>query len=155
MSSLSSYGSQVLNSGDILVKDVTSGTQHRIDTEFSTHLTYVIREETGQQTLQQVTTAKHSVVNNSGRFTLSCLKGEDYVENLDVHPEETTITSDETSATISSGGLSFSSDESAIYFGLNKVFRLKYFSESPERLVFQYLEPSTSEYVTKFSCAKR
>lgn len=154
---LSSYGSQILRSGDLVVKDVTSSSQHRVDTESSTHSAYVLDPQLNHA--QEATREKHTFneENNSGMLTYACLRSDGefpiMATTLETDPGKTTITTNETSATLSKG-LSFNSDESAIYFGANKIFRLKYESEAPERLVFQYLEQNTSEYVTKFSCAK-
>lgn len=154
---LSSYGSQILGSGDIVVKDVTSSSQNRVHTESSTHSAYVLDSQSDQT--QEATRTKHSYNANidSGVLSYACLRSDGefptMASTLETDAEKTTITTNENSATLSQG-LSFSSDESAIYFGENKIFRVKYFPVAPERLVFQYLEPSTSEYVTKFSCAK-
>ena len=152
---LSSYGSQILGSGDLVVKDVTSSSQHRVHTESSTHSAYVLSEDHAQEATRE----KHAfdVDKNSGMLGYACLRSDTefptMATTLETDPEKTTITTNETSATLSKG-LSFNSDESAIYFGANKIFRLKYESVAPERLVFQYLDQNTSEYVTKFSCAK-
>lgn len=156
MLNLSSYGSQVRNSGDVVVRDTTSSLHYRLDTTSSTHSAYVIG---GDGLAQEATREEHIFVPEtvSGRYTSSCLRSDGAFPTmaitLDTNPESTTIKTNDTSATFSQG-LSFDSNESAIYFGASKTFRMRFLSEEPKRFVFQYLEPSTSEYVTKFSCAK-
>ena len=152
-----SYGSQVRDSGDVVVRDTISGDQLRVHTMSSTHSAYVIGD--GGDDAQEATREEHIFVPEtvSGRYSNACLRSDGAFPTmaitLDTNPESTTIKTNDTSATFSQG-LSFDSDESAIYFGGSKTFRMRYLSEEPKRLVFQYLEPSTSEYVTKFSCAK-
>lgn len=154
---LSLYGSQVLSSGDVVVRDTASSVQHRVDPASSTHSAYVIDPDASDA--QEATREEHIFDSDtvSGRYTKSCLRSDGQYPTMAVtfetDPEKTTITTDETSATLSQG-LSFNSDESAVYFGGSKTFRLRYLSDDPKRLVFQYLEPTTSEYVTKFSCVK-
>lgn len=157
MFNLSTYGSQVLGSGDLLIKDVTSSAQHRVGLESSTHSTYVF--DKSSELLQEVTRETHTSVGStgstSGLYTSACLGQSSTMETiLEMDPGKTRIRTNETSATLSPSGLSFDSDEAAIYFGANKTFRVKFFAETPKRLVFQYLDPSNLEYVTKFSCTK-
>ena len=153
---LSSYGSQVLSSGDLVVRDTASSLQYRVDSESSTHSAYAV---TGASPAQEATRQKHEFDSdtNSGRYTSACLRSDGefprMATSLETCPEKTTISTNYTSAILSQG-LYFESDESAIYFGASKTFRIRYLSDEPQRLVFQYLEPSTSAYVTKFSCAK-
>lgn len=151
---ISSYGSQVLSSGDLVVRDTSSSSQYRVNTKLSTHSAYVAGEVS-----QEATRLEHvfDEGTNSGRYKNSCLRSDGEFPTiataLESSPEETTISTNDTSATLSQG-LSFDSDEASIYFGVSKTFRIRFLSEDPKRLVFQYLEPSTSEYVTKLSCAK-
>lgn len=155
---LSSYGSQVLSSGDLVVRDTASSLQYRVGSESSTHSAYV-QDVSGAPPAQEATRQKHEFDSdtNSGRYTSACLRSDGefprMATTLETCPEKTTISTNDTSAILSQG-LYFESDESAIYFGASKTFRVRYLSDEPQRLVFQYLEPSTSEYVTKFSCAK-
>lgn len=158
---ISSYGSQILSSGDLVVRDAISGSQYRVDHstglgQSSEHSAYVVL---ASGVAQEATRHVHMYDSDklSGRYSSSCLRTENNDQSmavtLETDPEKTKFTTREASATLSQG-LSFSSDESAIYFGGSKTFRLMYSSEAPERLVFQYLDPSSMEYVTKFSCAK-
>lgn len=156
LSNLSSYGSQVLGSGDLVARDTSSSLQYRLNTKSSTHSSYV----TGEVGSQEATRLEHAFDEgtNSGRYKKSCLRSDgEYAPTIatavESSPEETTISTDDTSATLSQG-LSFDSDEASIYFGVSKTFRIRFLSDDPKRLVFQYLEPSTSEYVTKLSFAK-
>ena len=158
---LSSYGSQIISSGDLVVRDTVSASQYRVDystglTKSSVHSAYVgVASGLAQEATRQVHTYDPDKV--SARYSSSCLCTENNAQfmavTLETNPEETKFSTLEASATLSQG-LSFNSDESAIYFGGSKTFRLMYSSEPPERLVFQYLDPSSMEYVTKFSCAK-
>ena len=158
---LSSYGSQIISSGDLVVRDTVSASQYRVDhstgsTKSSLHSAYVgLPSGLAQEAARQVHTYDPNKL--SGRYSSSCLRTESNAQfmavTLETDPEKTKFNTLESSATLSQG-LSFNSDESAIYFGGSKTFRLMYLSEPPERLVFQYLDPSSLEYVTKFSCAK-
>lgn len=163
-SDLASYGSQVLSSGDLVVRDAVLSSQHRVDHStglevFSTHSSYVLSEGDSQGS-QEVSRTVHSLElseNLAGKYENLCLgTGDDFQSmsvTVETDAEKTRFYTNETSATFSQG-LSFNSDESAIYFGRSKTFRLMLNTDTPSRLVFQYLDPSSSEYVTKFSCAK-
>lgn len=152
---LASYGSQVLSSGDLVVRDVNSSSQMRVADVSSEHSSYVLSQGDALEASREI----HSYDSDklTGRYTSSCLRTHDELSNMAVtfetDPEKTNFNTGETSATFSQG-LSFNTDESAIYFGGSKTFRVMLSPDTPSRLVFQYLDPSTSEYVTKFSCAK-
>lgn len=159
---LSSYGSQVLSSGDLVVRDTASSSHYRVahatgSDLSSVHSAFVKLDAS----TQEVTREAHifDSATQSGRFTSACLgrtPDDMYVTMgvaMETDPERTSFNASGTSSTLSQG-LSFNSDESAIYFGGSKTFRIKFEADSPQRLVFQYLEPSSAEYVTKFSCAK-
>lgn len=157
---ISSYGSQILTSGDLVVRDAISGSQHTVDqsTGLGIHSAYVVLASgVAQEATRQV--HMYDPDKALGRYSSSCLRTDNNEQTqsmpatLETDPEKTKFTSTGVSATLSQG-LSFNSDESAIYFGGSKTFRLMYSSDPPERLVFQYLDPSSMEYVTKFSCAK-
>lgn len=157
--SISSYGSQVLSSGDLVVRDVASFSQHRVNSvtrKSSANSTYVVDIDSGlsQESTREV--YSYDPESLSGKYTAGCLRTEGYQTmpvTLGTEPKQTDFVNDRTTATISQG-LSFDSEESAIYFGGSKTFRVMYLGVEPERLVFQYLDGNTSEYVTKFSCAK-
>lgn len=157
-----SYGSQVLSSGDIVTRDFAYANTYRVndstgDALKSTHSAFVL-DGSAQESTRMVQT--YNRTSKSGLLHLSCLQTDTGNRNtqsmtstLSIDPEKTTVTCDSVTATLSKG-LSFDSDDSSIYFGASKIFRIKYTSESPERLLFQYLDPSRDEYVTKISCAK-
>ena len=148
--SISSYGSQVLSSGDLVVRDVASSSQNRVNSKSSVNSTYVVNPELAQESTREVHT-----YDQDGKYTAGCLRTDQGYQTMPVtfgtEPKETTFVNDKSTATISQG-LSFDSDESAIYFGASRTFRIMYLGVEPERLVFQYLDGA--EYVTKFSCAK-
>lgn len=167
---LSSYGSQVLLSGDISVKDVISSSHYRVAQSASTtfdnnadlcsfHSAFVITDDPSAE-VEEVTREVHMFQpgDNFGVYRTFCRRksvgsSPSMDLTLDANPEKTSFFNKTTSATFSNG-LSFNNNESAIYFGGSQTFRLMLEAGAPKRLVFQYLEPSTSMYVTKFSCAK-
>ncbi|CAM9104085.1 unnamed protein product [Sphacelaria rigidula] len=158
-----SYGSQVLSSGDLVVRDAILSSQHRVDHSTglgisSAHSSYVLSQGASQEVSRDVYSLTGSgSEKHAGKYESSCLcTGDNYKTmpvTLETDPEKTRFNTNETSATFSQG-LSFNTDESAIYFGRSKTFRLMLNTDTPARLVFQYLDPSSSKYVTKFSCAK-
>lgn len=153
------YGSQVLSSGDLVVRDALASTQTRVDVSYSINSKYIVSGDSEDLGVQEVSREVYAYDSDSrsGRYSTSCLRSGDGYQSIEVtvetDPEKTSFFSGDAQAKVSQG-LSFNSDESAIYFGKSKTFRIRYLNELPERLVFQYLDPTTFEYVTKFSCAK-
>jgi hypothetical protein len=149
------YGSQVFSSGDLVVRDALSSSQSRIDFSQSINSKFISFDAEVPEVSREV--YSHDSESLCGRYSTSCLRSDDTYKIMEVtvetDPEKTIFSSGYTQATLSQG-LSFNSDESAIYFGKSKTFRVMFSSDSPKRLVFQYLDPGSSEYVTKFSCAK-
>lgn len=148
-----SYGSQVLTSGDLNVRDVTHSERLMVNESVdATESTFVLD---GTDTLESTRVVHtYDPTSGSGNLTIKCLETDGLLTStVSVDPGGTTIVSGGVKATLSSG-LSFDSDDSAIYFGASKIFRIKYMDESPERIVFQYLDTNSNTYVTKFSCAK-
>ena len=153
-------GSQVSSSGDVVVKD----TSH--------HSKFFVR---GSDNFQDVVSSKHSAfsVDSSrttttefgrevrefnlslGKYAIGFLReAEEISETLSCVPGSTQISSDGVTATFAKG-LSFDSDDSAIYFGESRTFRIKFFANDlVPRLLFQYLDPASNEYKTKLSCTK-
>lgn len=153
---ITSYGSQVQTSGDIFIRDATFS--EKLMAKESTGVDVKVDEGAhvldGTET-QEYTRITHTYESGdvSGSTVLRCLDSSELKSTLKTYPLETNIVSDGITATIHNG-LSFDSNDSSIFFGASKVFRIKYTSDTPERLLFQYLDTDTDTYVTKFSCAR-
>lgn len=155
------YGSQVQTSGDVFARDATFS--EKLMTKESENVTVKVDESAfvldGTET-NEYTRISHTYVGPdvSGNVVFRCLENgtsaPELVTTLETYPTETSIVSGGVTRSIHNDGLSCDSDDSSIFFGKNKVFRIKYTSEPPERLLFQYLDTDTDTYVTKFSCAK-
>lgn len=156
-----SYGSQVLTSGDLSVRSMSGrnrytvyGTDPLRSVAQTSHFAYVTDPTDGS-----VTESSRLVTETSrgkGFFSVGVLdpsKGE-VVKSFKSSAEGTTIFAGDTKATFEQSGLSFDSDDCAIFFGKDKTFRIMYTEDKPARLVFQCLNPASGEYVTKFSCQK-
>ena len=157
---ITSYGSQVQTSADTFVRDAVFS--ERLMVKESSDVTvnvsessYVLNGAETQECTRFSHTFNHS--NVSGDFVVRCLQNGTsdpiLTTTLETNPSETNIVCDGIKSTISKG-LSFDSNDSSIFFGASKVFRIKYTSDTPERLLFQYLDTDSGTYVTKFSCAK-
>ncbi len=148
------YGSQVMQSGDMCVKTMAARNRYTVSTESITnHRTYVT--DASDSSVTQASTVINEVSGGAGFVSFGALdsvSGE-MVKTFKTNPTSTTIISDSKRATLS-GGLSFDSDDCAIYFGENKIFRIMFSDDSPARLIFQCLNETTSDYVTKFSCTQ-
>ena len=149
---VTSYGSQVQTSGDIFIRDATFSEKLMVkETGADVTVDEGAHVLDGTET-QEYTRISHTY-NVSGSTVIRCLDSLEVKTTLETNPLETKIVSDGITATVYNG-LSFDSDDSSIFFGASKVFRIKYTSETPERLLFQYLDTDTGTYVTKFSCAR-
>jgi hypothetical protein len=58
------------------------------------------------------------------------------------------------SATVDTTGLSFDSDDCAVYFGASKEFRIRFEPTGIARLAFEYYDSLTDSYVTGASFLK-
>ena len=158
---ITQYGSQIKTSGDVFVRDATFS--EKLMARESENGTVKVDESAftldGTET-NEYTRISHTYNGSdvSGNIVFRCLQNgtttPELVTTLETYPTETSIVSGGVSSTIDNNGLSCDSDDSSIFFGKNKVFRIKYTSDPPERLLFQYLDTDTDTYVTKFSCAK-
>lgn len=155
---LSAYGSEILTYGDVSVRDTMTSSQLRVDVSESVNSRYVYEGGEVPESLEicrEVYTYDADSV--CGKYSTACVtKGEGYTTmevGMETAAEETRFLVGDREAVLSKG-LSFNSDESAIYFGHLKTFRIMFEDDDPARLVFQYFDSSTSQYVTKFSCTK-
>ncbi|ACH46871.1 unknown [Feldmannia species virus] len=134
--------------GDILARDVTSSGQRTYvnDNELcTTAQTQALGEDGALLTFAQE--ASENVL-GEGHLVLRTLGVDGNLgPALDLTPGQTRLCA---TAAVDSTGLYFDSDDSAIYFGASKTFRIIF----SDRLLFQYLDGSTGEYVTKLSFTK-
>lgn len=160
----SSYGSRVLTSGDLSVRSLSARNKYTVhDTQdaaadsSTSHLAYVADPS------DDTVTECSRLVSGAGGFSAGALATVDngvdtpssgIVKTFKSEAESTTIYTGEIKATFQESGLSFDSDDCAMYFGKDRVFRIMFIVDEPARLVFQCLNAATGEYVTKFSCAK-
>lgn len=146
------YGSQVSVSGDLVVRDMVYRERHSIEETLVSNQSFYVAGDDVQEATRMV--HHHDPVTSSAALSVETLRvdGDKHmVTSLGVAPSQTVLASDGVTATFSKG-LSFDSDDSAIYFGGSKTFRIKYTEGPPGRLLFQCLD--SGSYVTKFSCAK-
>lgn len=159
----SSYGSQILTSGDICVGSLSARNRYAVyrTDELSSqakasHLAYVNDATDG--TLTECSRINNEENAGVGQFSIGVLSTSDTVQTLlktfKSEPTATAISNAYTTATFGERGLSFDSDNCAIYFGRDKTFRIMLNQGDPARLVFQCLDEATGEYVTKFCCVK-
>lgn len=156
-----SYGSQVLTSGDLSVGSMSGRNKYavygtdplRTDPQ-TNHFAYVT--DTADGSVTESSRVVTETAGGKGIFSVGVLdagKGE-VVKSFKSAAEGTTIFAGDKKATFEQSGLSFDSDDCAIFFGKDKTFRIMYTEDKPARLVFQCVNPATGDYVTKFSCQK-
>lgn len=165
-------GSNIDSAGEAIVRDatcrdkflvqntITTNAEEESSTSISAHVAEPIGT-TNSTTATETETVRETFKLDAtgGNYTIGCFKKEQELEEkkncptLLSKPTFTKIFTDDVTASVDKG-LSFDSDQSAIYFGASKEFRIKYSTDTPQRLLFQYLQPSTQMYVTKFSCTK-
>lgn len=158
---VSSYGTQVLTSGDLSVRSISARNKHTVYSSDplssgaeTSHLAYVADVADGSVT--ECSRVTSEVSGGVGYFSIGVLEPatSKVVKSFKSEAEGTTISTGGISATFGQDGLSFDSDDCAIFFGKDRTFRIMYTDGAPSRLVFQCLNTVTGEYVTKFSCVK-
>lgn len=156
-----SYGSQVVTSGDLSVRSMSGrnkyavrGTDGLRKNAKTNHFAYVTDATDGSVT--ESSRVVTETIGGKGYFSVGVLDAgkEEVVKSFQCSAEGTTIFAGDTKATFEQSGLSFDSDDCAIFFGKDKTFRIMYTEDKPARLVFQCLNTASGEYVTKFSCQK-
>lgn len=157
----SSYGSQVLTSGDLSVRSISARNKYTVyrpdplksDAKTS-HLAYIA--DTADDSVTECARVITEASGGVGLFSVGVLQpGAGTVEkSFNTETKSTKISTGGVSATFEQSGLSFDSDDCAVFFGKDKTFRIMFTDNAPARLVFQCLNKVKGEYVTKFSCAK-
>jgi len=154
-------GSQILTSGDLSVKSVSARNKYTVyKTDPSSplprtnHFAYVT--DPADESVTECARVINQASAGAGYLAIGVLDPDTgtVVQSFKSQPSSTVIFTGQASATFAQNGLSFDSDDCAIYFGKDRTFRIMYTSSTPARLVFQCLNPSTGSYVTKFSCEK-
>lgn len=148
------YGSQVLTSGDLSVRTMSARNKYAVHNATARHLSFVA--DTADASVTECSRVIHKTGGGVGEVSIGVLTPDtgEMVKTFKSQPQSTTISAAGATATFSQAGLSFSSDQCAIYFGKDRTFRIMYVEETPPRLVFQCINPDSREYVTKFSCVK-
>lgn len=155
------YGSQVLTSGDLSVRSLSARnkcTVYKPDpgnpVAKTSHLVYVADPST--ETITECSRVINESFGDAGYFSIGVLEPgtSDVVKTFKSDAVATTISAGGNSATVTHEGLSFDSDDCAIFFGKDKTFKIMFVEDAPARLVFQCLDPNNGHYVTKFSCLK-
>lgn len=148
------YGSQVLTSGDLSVRTMSARNKYAVHRATASHLSYVA--DTADASVTECSRVTHRTSGGVGDLSIGVLSPHtgEMVKTFKSQPESTVIFTAGATATFSQTGLSFDSDECAIYFGKDRTFRIMYTEEAPPRLLFQCINPDSGEYVTKFSCVK-
>ncbi|CAN0297281.1 unnamed protein product [Ectocarpus sp. 6 AP-2014] len=150
------YGSQISTSGDLCTRSVSGRNKIGVYTPGanSRHLCYVADAvDTSVTECSRVTNSSSGGV---GKISIAALEHDSggLVYTFASEPLSTVISAGTNNATFGHIGLSFDSDECAIYFGKDRTFRIMYVGTEPERLVFQCVDSVSGGYVTKFSCSK-
>lgn len=149
----------VSSSGDKLIKDLNFRNLHMVS-DFNTgeqmstiSSCFVYDPSTTSE--NEVTRITHTITGTkeSGSIDVNVFDSasSEMVNVISSNATATDINSGEISSSFNSDGLSFNSDDCSIFFGESKTFRMKFISGSVPRLVFQYLDTESGEYVTKSS----
>ncbi|CAM9708731.1 unnamed protein product [Ectocarpus sp. 6 AP-2014] len=150
------YGSQISTSGDLCVRSVSGRSKLGVYTPGtdSRHLCYVV--DAGDASVTECSRVTNSSSGGVGKFSIAAHEHDagGLVDTFASDPLSTVISAGTNSATFGHIGLTFDSDECAIYFGKDRTFRIMYVDTEPERLVFQCVDSENGGYVTKFSCSK-
>lgn len=160
------YASQILTSGDLVVRDLIMRSSYQVTEKVDGDTTYgknsfFVYDPTANTT-KEVSRISHGLddAGSSGSVDVKLLYtdsagSESFVNTLVSQASSTTITArdetEEISATFNSGGLSFDSDNGNIYFGADKDFRIHYAEASgldPAMLQIQSLDGT--DYYTRF-----
>lgn len=161
--------SQVLTSGDVVIKDLVMMSSRQVVEKVSGTVTYGINShyvyDSSTGVAVECARTSHGLSDDgkTGIVKFSVLKtdpdGEtDMVDALEIEPSKTSIRSKtesgELTATFDTTGLHFDTDLGDIYFGEDRDFRIHYQPESgldPSMLQIQSIDVSDgSEYVTRF-----
>lgn len=152
---------QVLTSGDLRVRSVSARNKYTVykpdagsPIKRTNHFAHVA--DSADASVTECSRIINGTSGDIGYFSVGVLDPVTgtMVQSFKSQPSSTVISTGETNATFTESGLSFDSDDCAIYFGKERTFRIMFTSNAPARLVFQCLDPSTGEYITKFSCEK-
>jgi len=160
------YASQILTSGDLVIRDLIMRSSQQVTEKLSGETTYgknsfFIHDPTAGTT-KEVSRISHGLddAGEVGSVSIDLLYtdsllAESIVNTLVTQPSSTVITSREdtetTATTFDSGGLSFDNDNAAIYFGADKDFRIQYTDVSGLDPAMLKIESwSGTEYVTRF-----
>lgn len=148
------YGSQVLTSGDLSVRSASARNKYTVGIARTSHLSYVA--DTVDSSVTECSRVISETSGGVGKVSIGVLSPDtgEMIKTFKSQPQSTVISTGATSATFAQIGLSFDSDDCAIYFGKDRTFRIMYTESAPARLVFQCINPENGEYVTKFSCVK-
>jgi len=156
-----SEGSQILTAGDLSVNSVSARdkfTVYRTDPSSpipgTNHHAYVA--DSADESVTECARVINEARGRAGYLAIGVLDPDTggVVQSFRTEPSSTVISAGQARATFAQSGLSFDSDDCAIYFGKDKTFRIMFTSDAPARLVFQCLNSDTGSYVTKFSCDK-
>ncbi len=153
------YAQSVPTSGDLVVRDVTYGNDYRVrdidNADLTSSRSFFVYDDPDVQEVSRVVHGLSSDL-GSGSVAVQSLEtvGSDQSmpTTLSTSAQCTKILTGNTSATISTAGLSFSTDDAAIFFGGNQEFKIVFEPGTPSRLLMQAYDASSSSYVTKFSC---
>ena len=143
------YGSRVETAGDLTVGNITLSHSYRVSAKTGEQLrssdSVFVSNEEATRISSQV-----DAENTTGSLAIGVRQGDNVSGILATTPTLTTLG---TKVNVDEKGLSFDSDNSCIFFGGEKTFRIKYELSTPPRLLFQY-RSSSGDYVTKFSVLK-
>jgi len=147
------------NSGDLVVKDVICSNDHRIrdidDTNLTSTRSFFVYDDPD---VQEVSRVVHGLSSDkeSGSIAIQSLEtvgiDQNMPTNISSSAECTKFLTGDSANVISNIGLSFDSDDSAIFFGGSKEFKIVLETGTPSRLLFQSYNTTSLSYVTKFSC---
>jgi len=163
----SSTASQVITSGDMILRDLILKSSNQVTTKISGETTYgtssyFVYDSINENTLE-VTRVRHGLDDSGeiGSMSFNVLytpsSGAQVMhEAMEIDPTETRIsTINDTGsldATFDSSGLRFNSDSGDVYFGANQEFRIHYEPASgndPSMLQIQGYSSDTASYVTR------
>jgi hypothetical protein len=147
------YASRVEDSGDVVHRGTIFRDESFASSKLKAEKAHFVHDETGDQVVQTSSTQHKSDPTGftKGTINLRVRDGTRMTTRVGVSPGATLLGYEDRVATIGVTGLRFNSDDAGLHFGENQEFRIVMTSGPPSRLRFQSYDPTTGQYVTKYS----
>ena len=155
-------GAKISKAGDFVMRSIVTSNLYHIGLNVPTQSTKVAHRtfSLGHGTTSNFTSLEMSMnaSNTEGHVDVDVRNASAMATPLSIGADQTVIASASadasSTATVDTTGLSFNSNESCIYFGASKEFRIRFEPTGIARLAFEYYDSSTGSYVTGASFLK-